>query len=671
VANASALTGTLYTVVHTTGSPLNGITGTFSTVSLGGALSSVDYLTLAGAKSADGNDYNVELSLSWHAAVGDSHGAFTLTGASHSFEVDVALADQAGHGGWDGASLTKAGEGTLVLSGDTVTGTGNSYSGATTVNGGTLQAGAANAFSAASTHIVASGGRIDLAGYDQRIDNLSNAGVVALHDGSLTRSLPVPGTVLSVDNYVGNGGTLVFNTYLGNEHSATDRLVIGDSATGDSRLMVRNAGGTGERTYGEGILLIEASSGASTANAEFSLSNRVAAGAYEYTLQRGTANSDNWYLSTLIDDGTDSGSGGSGGGGGTPNYRVEVPLVASISPVALEYGYAMLGTLHERGGGATMAAPFVPASQEEIVRTGNGRQDIVRMPVSRTAENQWFSGAWGRLIGDRGFQRNHNFERRGADYDYTFSGIQAGFDVFAHEHADGSLDKVGVYVGYGQVDSNVKGAHAGRAGTVQMDAYTVGAYWTHYASLGWYTDAVVQGTWYAADARSVSGQKLKPDGFGLLASFEGGYTFDLGNGFTLEPQAQIVYQRVSFDEVADGYGHFNLADSESLRGRLGLRLVKEWNVGDGSKPRLIQTWIRANVWHEFMGGQSQTVSSLNGDNPLRLNSSLGGTWGEIGVGISGQLSDNVSLFATGGYNRSLDNRGRETWNGRVGLNVRW
>jgi len=72
-----------------------------------------------------------------------------------------------------------------------------------------------------------------------------------------------------------------------------------------------------------------------------------------------------------------------------------------------------------------------------------------------------------------------------------------------------------------------------------------------------------------------------------------------------------------------------------------------------------------------MGGQSLTVSALNGDNPLTLNSSLGGTWGEIGAGISGEVSDSTSLFATGGYNRSLDNWGRETWNGRVGVNVRW
>ncbi|MCC8397536.1 autotransporter-associated beta strand repeat-containing protein, partial [Paraburkholderia sp. MMS20-SJTR3] len=48
--SASALPGTLYTIVHTTG----GITGDFGTISLGGASSPVDYLTLAARASANG-----------------------------------------------------------------------------------------------------------------------------------------------------------------------------------------------------------------------------------------------------------------------------------------------------------------------------------------------------------------------------------------------------------------------------------------------------------------------------------------------------------------------------------------------------------------------------------------------------------------------------------------
>jgi len=152
---------------------------------------------------------------------------------------------------------------------------------------------------------------------------------------------------------------------------------------------------------------------------------------------------------------------------------------------------------------------------------------------------------------------------------------------------------------------------------------------------------------------------------------EGGHTFQFGEGFSIEPQVQLAYQNVSFDVVSDAYGRFALSDGESLRGRVGVRLVRAWNLEESATPRLVTTWLRGNVWHEFMGDPKTAESTLDGIWLRSVSSSLGGTWGEIGVGVSGEVSDNTSLFATGSYNRSLDNRGRETWDGRLGITVRW
>lgn len=540
----------------------------------------------------------------------------------------------------------------------------NTYTGATTIYGGSLRAGMVDNFNQASVHDVRANGTLDLAGYDQTLPTVLNGGKIVTGG--------TPGTLFTVQTYVGNGGALVLNTVLNGNASPSDRLVITGSATGLSSLHINNIGGSGALTSGDGILVIEASNGGTTTANAFHLGNRVAAGAYEYNLYRGGASgSDNWYLRSdedivIVDPDT-----GLPEVVEVPDYRVEVPLIASITPVAMEYGFSMLGTLHERVGD-TWIAPLAPAYEERTVRDRNGRETVVRVPattsVSRTS---WFSGAWGRLIGDRGFRNNDNFARRGPDYDYTFAGIQTGLDVFGHERADGTLDKLGIYVGYGQIDANEKGTYGGKAGTIDADAYTVGTYWTHKAAAGWYTDAVVQGTWYSVDARSIYGQRFKPDGFGVIASLETGYAFQVGYGFTLEPQAQLAYQNVSFGDVADAYGRFSLSDGESLRGRLGMRLSKSWNMADTLKPRMLTTWLRTNVWHEFMGDSSTTVSGFGGENPLTVNSSLGGTWAEIGAGVSGQVDDNVALFATGAYNRSIDNRGREAWNGRLGVTVKW
>ena len=63
--------------------------------------------------------------------------------------------------------LTKVGTGTLTLSGS------SSYSGATEVNAGTLQAGAINAFSPLSAFTVASGATLGLANFNQMIGSLA------------------------------------------------------------------------------------------------------------------------------------------------------------------------------------------------------------------------------------------------------------------------------------------------------------------------------------------------------------------------------------------------------------------------------------------------------------------------------------------------------------------
>ena len=558
-----------------------------------------------------------------------------------------------------------SGTGTVdVFSGETAMTGVSDYSGLTTVYGNaTLVAGAASVFSPNSDYVVHFAGALDLRGNNQTVAGLTNAGLINIGTGT------PPGTILTVTgNYTGNNGMLVLNTFLGDDSSPSDRLVVGDGAAGQTFVTIVNVGGQGAQTTGNGILIIE--TGSSESDETFRLSGRVAAGAYEYSLvHNANASSDNWYLtSEFVPPSPEPSPEPSPTP--SPNYRVEFPLMASVMPIATDYGYAMLGTLHERVG-EVWNAPSMPVYEERTVRDNTGKMQVVRVPVTQKDQTRLVSSGWARLIGDRGFKDNGNFERHGPDYNYTFSGIQAGVDVYGREQADGTLDKAGFYAGYGAIDANVKGAWSGKAGSIDMDAYTVGAYWTHKASQGWYTDAVLQGTWYSAEAKSVEGQKLKPDGFGIIASLEGGYGFALGNGLTVEPQAQLAYQTVSFDDVSDAYGRFRLSDQESLRGRLGVRVTKNWALSEEATPRLLSTWVRVNAWHEFMGDATATAVALTGANPVAITSSLGGTWGEIGAGVSGQVTDAVSLFATGSYSRSLDNKGREAWNGRLGATFKW
>src|SRR5262249_47626259 len=60
---------------------------------------------------------------------------------------------------------------------------------------------------------------------------------------------------LTANTYVGVGGTIQLNTYLGNDSAPSDRLVInGGTATGSTGLRILNTTGPGDQTVANGIL---------------------------------------------------------------------------------------------------------------------------------------------------------------------------------------------------------------------------------------------------------------------------------------------------------------------------------------------------------------------------------------------------------------------------------
>jgi outer membrane autotransporter protein len=437
---------------------------------------------------------------------------------------------------------------------------------------------------------------------------------------------------LIVGDYHGEDGDLVVNAGLRQDSAGADRLIIdGGRASGSTRLVVLPGRGSGAATSGDGITLVETRNGGRTDPMAFSLAGgRVAAGAYNYNLARGGASSaDDWFLRSTRTS-------------GAPDLRSEVALNLTLPAIAGRFDLTMIGTYHERDSG-------------------------------RIEGDDQGGRAWARVFGEKGSRRSSDsddysrlggFLGGGPSYDIGLAGFQTGVDLFR-----GNNTVVGLAVGAGRVEADVDAIYGGRAGRATTDAYSMGAYLTHFSPSGWYLDGALQGSFYD-DAETVTllGERMETNGRGLTASLEAGYSIDLGAGWRIEPQSQIIYQHLSFDDGQDRIGRVHYSGVDEVHGRLGARLTRDWDLASDG---ILTTWLRANLWHTFSADAEATFTNLEGANPVSLTTDLGGTWAQLGLGASARIAANVSLFASADYNVRLDSRQGQGVGGRLGLTVRW
>ncbi|WP_139221021.1 autotransporter-associated beta strand repeat-containing protein [Methylobacterium brachiatum] len=178
-ANATALGASAAKVTAGGTLDVNGVTIANVLILAGSGAGGAGALTGTGAAGVSG-----AITLAADAALGGS-GTLTLSGGI-------------GDGG-HGYGLTKLGTGTAILTGT------STYTGATTLQDGTLRAGAAGAFAPVSAVTVASGATLDLAGFNQGIGSLAGTGRVSLGAGTLTAGADNSSTAFS-GTITGSGG---------------------------------------------------------------------------------------------------------------------------------------------------------------------------------------------------------------------------------------------------------------------------------------------------------------------------------------------------------------------------------------------------------------------------------------------------------------------------------
>ncbi|CAB3706839.1 hypothetical protein LMG3458_02978 [Achromobacter deleyi] len=464
-------------------------------------------------------------------------------------------------------------------------------------------------------------------------------------------------------DYRGDNGALGVNTYLNaggalaDQH--TDRLLIVGDASGTTYVQVTPVAGSpgglttpdGSLGAHEGISLVQVG-GHSTAQA-FALPGGYAVthdSPYAYHLYAYGPGSENGAADasqSLVGNGdsfwdyrlqsayvTPEGPVDPGGGpGGSPSVPSDArpavaPQVASYltAPIALQYAtIADLDSLHRRLG--------------EI------RDD--RQLTRDQGPGEFFFRAYG---GDFSYNSNRGFKQYGYDADGDYSAIQLGGNLLRlrDDHGTWRFGAAGTLGWLNFTPDAVDGHSKGKA-----DIYRLSGYATYQSQQGWYVDSILSvGRFDGSIATDARGKAMDLRGYSYATSVEAGYPIALSRGFILEPQAQVIAQRLTFDRRSDVDGlDVDIGSQNQVTGRLGVRLTRPFELNRG----ILTPYLGLDVVHGFVGGSDVRVGDV------RFDTGKYGDAMRLSIGATGTVTEQFSLYGEVARQEDIGSAGVQSW----------
>ena len=487
---------------------------------------------------------------------------------------------------------------------------------------------------------------------------LTNAGEINLYNGSYKDVFTIEG------NYHGNNGNIIMNTLWNvpggenGENSESDLVYITGNASGSTRVSPSSFEDEADYNVIDGtiqqlstrlnsvpVIKVAGNSTPTTfigtaktaGAAEAQLTSRQVNGIWEYY----------WTISPLESSGATAGiiGGTTGGSSGSsrPIYIMAQPVSAYVlmSKVNMEMGYSTVGTLHERRG------------ENRILDLENMSDD----------KGQIWTRIYGSGLNENGTDR--------FQYEGNLYGVQIGHDFKINKDKNGNDHLLGGYISYNRASTDFFDEYRAENGKISDSKYTgkgksesisLGITRTKYTPKGSYYDLVGQVSYLQNKYNSRDDYSAKQNGFGLLLSGEAGKSFSISkNGnWSVEPQAQLIYQYLNTKSFNDGLRNVNQDNRNGLRGRTGVRLAYN---GDNGNSRTNSYYAVANVWHDFTKYDSK-YTNIGSD---KITEKLGTTWGEIGLGAQAPLGQKSNLYVDTRYEHSFNNSNRSGYKGTVGF----
>lgn len=606
--------------------------------------------------------------------------ALLATGANHSFSVSGATITARTGGSVDNGVLLRSdflrstSNGTTTdidseqvtlnaarsaLSGDIVAASGRvdvSLTARSTLTGALVQRGSGklNSMSLDSTSVWNMRG-------DSTLGTLANGGTVAF-------SAPAGGTdfkTLTVNHYVG-GGTLVLNTQLGGDTSATDKLVIdGGSASGQTSLRILNAGGAGAQTQ-TGIRVIQTTNGGTTSADAFRLdagstgyrtsAGTLALNGYEYSLVRGGHGgvAPDWYLTSEPENARQPSKDAS------RNVSPESGAYLGNQLAAIRlfmHGPRDRASANAVGDGAAYG-------NNSVGPDGGGDDDFQTDASGRRL--------WTRVEGRR--DSGLRMRQGRVDVGTNTTVLQLGGDLLKTPFGQGGAVYAGLMGGYGNARSTSTSAVILPTGaTVQSRArgkvsgYSAGVYATAYQNdatrLGTYADSWLQYGRYSNQVDSELGSARYRSNV-WSAALEAGYAvkpFNDGSVLgpvVIEPHAQLVYSRYKAQDATLQGTRMRGGNENALNSRAGVRIYPHAT----SKTPAVRPFLEANWLHRF-----NDASVRMGPNTLDAAPARNAL--ELKLGAEGRIGANVQMSGT--LFSQTGNNSQRGYGGMLNVAYRW
>ncbi|MBF1994065.1 autotransporter outer membrane beta-barrel domain-containing protein [Serratia symbiotica] len=468
--------------------------------------------------------------------------------------------------------------------------------------------------------------------------DMVNSGKIVLNPTSYSA-----GNTLTINgNYTGTEGSVIsLGSVLADDDSLTDKLVITGDTTGSSILNIFNENGSGAQTL-RGIQVVSVGG---KSDGIFILGNRVVAGAYDYSLHKGSladpADDKGWYLTSAIPQ---------------PNPTVpnEPTVVVPLTP-----------DLPEDAEPALMVRPETGAYTDNL----KASRSLFNVSLHDRSAGIHTTSMWIRNEGGRNKTELSDGQNTTTAKRYV---MQIGGDVLTWESGKGGKAVLGVMGGYAVQHGSTHNHLTDHGAKNSVSGYSTGLYGTWYQNWsdksGLFIDSWLQHGWFNNE---VKGEDLSPETYksrGLSASLEIGYSQHLAtfltqkereNSIWLQPHAQVIWAGVKANDHTEqngtdvqGTGSDNVLTRLGLRAYLDNRSLKD-NDKANFRPFIEANWVY-NSKNDGVRMNDEQVGVDGGHNTL-----------EMKAGVEGKLNRNLSVWAS--VTQQLSGKGYNDTEGTLGL----